>query len=315
MERHRTADRRATPAEARRSRDNGRRGRGSRSRRRAARLRPRAIAGEDRARSRPASARPPLSTRIEVRRRALRGSCGSHWPHSLPILGTPVDVPQPRMRTFTLRPLAFPNNLKKLAVVASAKLVGILAPQLGDESRGVGDERRLALLAAVRDRGEEGRIGLDQHLVRRQPFRRFLQVLGVLEGHDPRQRDIEAEVEPLARKLGRAGEAVEHAGDPLPLHRLGQDLGGILLGVAGVDDERQAGLRAPRRYALRSARAAPPGRTCRNNNRARTRRWRSRADGRRPRPAPRRQDRDGRPPRADGPRRWPRRRMRARRRR
>ena len=45
---------------------------------------------------------PALSTMIDVRSRLLRGSCGSHRPHSLPIFGTPVDVPQPRMRTFTL---------------------------------------------------------------------------------------------------------------------------------------------------------------------------------------------------------------------
>ena len=39
----------------------------------------------------------------------------------------------------------------------------------------------------------------------------------VLERHDARQRDVEAQVEPLARELGRAGEAVEHAGDaPFP---------------------------------------------------------------------------------------------------
>jgi hypothetical protein len=31
----------------------------------------------------------------------LRGSLGSHSPQSFPILGTPVDVPQPRILTFT----------------------------------------------------------------------------------------------------------------------------------------------------------------------------------------------------------------------
>ena len=76
-----------------------------------------------------------------------------------------------------LHAAALLNSLKKLAVVASASCSGVLAPQLGDERRGVGDEGRLALLAAVRDRREEGRIGLDQHLVGRQPFGGFLQVL------------------------------------------------------------------------------------------------------------------------------------------
>ena len=47
------------------------------------------------------------------------------------------------------------------------ELLGLLAPQLGDEACRVGDERRLALLAAMRDRREERRIRLDQHLVGR----------------------------------------------------------------------------------------------------------------------------------------------------
>ena len=78
------------------------------------------------------------------------------------------------MRTFTPPSL---NSLKKLAVVASARRSGSSPLQLGDEGGGVGDERRLALLAAVRDRRQEGRIRLDQHLVGRQPFGGFLQVL------------------------------------------------------------------------------------------------------------------------------------------
>ena len=53
----------------------------------------------------------------------------------------------------------------------------VLPPQLGHESSCVGDERRLAFLAAVRDRREEGRVRLDQHLVWREPLRRLLQVL------------------------------------------------------------------------------------------------------------------------------------------
>jgi len=46
----------------------------------------------------------PLLTRIETRRLALRGSSGSHWPQSFPIRGTPDDVPQPRIVTFTAPP-------------------------------------------------------------------------------------------------------------------------------------------------------------------------------------------------------------------
>ena len=71
---------------------------------------------------------------------------------------------------------AFPNNRKKLAVVASAKCSKRLAAQIGDEGGGVGDEGRLAGLAAVRHRGEEGRIGFDQQPVVRDGLGGVLQV-------------------------------------------------------------------------------------------------------------------------------------------
>src|SRR5215212_5608576 len=92
---------------------------------------------------------PLLSTRIEVRRRPLRGSAGSHWPHSLPILGTPVDVPQPRILTFKLLPLGLAEQCEEVGAGRLAEDLRVLASQLGDEGGGVGDEGRLAFLAAV----------------------------------------------------------------------------------------------------------------------------------------------------------------------
>jgi two-component system nitrogen regulation sensor histidine kinase NtrY len=65
---------------------------------------------------------------------------------------------------------------------------------------------------------------------------------GVLEGHDPGERDVEAKVEALAGELGRAGEAVEDAGDAALLDRAIEDFGRVLLRVAGVDDQRKARL-------------------------------------------------------------------------
>ena len=42
-----------------------------------------------------------LSTAIETRVRRFLGSLGSHSPHSWPIRGTPVDVPEPSTISFT----------------------------------------------------------------------------------------------------------------------------------------------------------------------------------------------------------------------
>jgi hypothetical protein len=41
---------------------------------------------------------------MDARERRLRGSSGSQSPQSLPILGTPVDVPDPSMTSFTTQP-------------------------------------------------------------------------------------------------------------------------------------------------------------------------------------------------------------------
>ena len=109
-------------------------------------------------------------------------------------------------------------------------------------------------------------------------LRRFLQVLGVLERHDARQGDVEAEVERLAGEIRAAGEAMKDAGDaPFPT-AAAEDLGRVVLGVAGVDDKRQAGL--PRRLdmCLEALALRCRGRNCHNDSRARTRRSRSHAD-------------------------------------
>ena len=42
-----------------------------------------------------------LSTRIETRERRFFGSFGSHSPQSLPMRGTPVEVPEPSTTSFT----------------------------------------------------------------------------------------------------------------------------------------------------------------------------------------------------------------------
>ena len=141
------------------------------------------------------------------------------------------------------------NNLKKFDVVASASCFRVLSPQLGDEARRVGDEGRLAFLTAVRDRRQERRIGLDQHLIRRQPFGRRLQVLRILERHDPRQRNVEAEIQSLAREFGRPGEAMEDARYAALLDRSVEDFRSILLCIASVDHQRQS--RLPRGLDMR----------------------------------------------------------------
>lgn len=131
----------------------------------------------------------------------------------------------------------FPEQSEEIGGRSRGELIERLIAQRRDEGRGVGDEGRLAGLAAVGDGGQERGVGLDQQPIGGDEFRGVLQVARILESDDARQADEKAEVECLAGKVGAAGEAVEDAGDPAPGDRGGEDLAGILLRIAGVDDE------------------------------------------------------------------------------
>src|SRR4051812_7388485 len=128
----------------------------------------------------------PLSTRIEDRSRRFRGSSGSQRPQSFPIFGTPVEVPQPRILSFTRRLV---EKFEKVRSRRLGKLLGIFGPQVRNEAGGVRDESRLTFTAPVRDGREERRVRLDQHLVGGQPFGRLLQIARILERHDPGERN------------------------------------------------------------------------------------------------------------------------------
>ena len=159
---------------------------------------------------------PSLSTRIERAQAAVARLGGVALAPVIADLGhagrrAAAEDPQLHARAASV------EQAEEIGGGGVGQRLGLLAAQLGDEGRGVGDEGRLAGLAAVGHRREERRVGLDQQPVERDLLGGFLQVAGILERHDARQRDEEAEVERLARQLGRAGEAVEHAASrPLP---------------------------------------------------------------------------------------------------
>src|SRR3546814_2454398 len=105
------------------------------------------------------SRKPPSETRIEARLRRLRGLSGSHAPQSLPIRGTPDEVPHPRMRTFMSDVTSW-RRLTEKAVEIGARRRGErvrpLAAQRGEKGKRIGDEGGFAGLAAMREGGEEG---------------------------------------------------------------------------------------------------------------------------------------------------------------
>src|SRR3546814_7538112 len=58
---------------------------------------------------------------------------------------------------------------------------------------------------------------------------------------DSRDRDVEAEIERLPREIVAGGEAMDHAGEALPVHLLAEQCQRVGFGIARVDDDRQAG--------------------------------------------------------------------------
>ncbi|RMQ84193.1 hypothetical protein ALP97_05217 [Pseudomonas salomonii] len=99
---------------------------------------------------------------------------------------------------------------------------------------------RQVRLAAMGNRRQVRRIGFHQQAVGRHLARHVAQGVGVAEGDDARQGDIEAQVQ---RGLGHVpvfGEAMQHAG--LGQGRFAQQRKGVSAGASGVDDHRFAGL-------------------------------------------------------------------------
>ena len=84
----------------------------------------------------------------------------------------------------------------------------------------------------MRDGGKEGGVGFDQQPVLWQPRGGRLQIGGIAERHDARDRDIEAEVERLFREIVACGKAVDHAGKSRPAHLLAQQSQCIGFGIA-----------------------------------------------------------------------------------
>src|SRR5215218_8461025 len=102
--------------------------------------------------------------------------------------------------------------------------------------------RRLVDTASMRRRGKVGRVRLDQQAVPRHGSRDATQVFRVLEGEYPRERDVEPELDPDLGKLGPRREAVQDGIEaPSPALVL-QNLDHLVVGLAGMDDERQAAL-------------------------------------------------------------------------
>jgi hypothetical protein len=117
-----------------------------------------------------------------------------------------------------------------------AKLPGIVAANHRHLPERIGDPRRLISLPAVRHRREVGRIGLDQQTIARYHPNQII-VCPVLEGHDTAEGHVPVRGDGELRERSCPGIAVQHS-DHAGRARLVDAGSGIVLGVAGVDDDR-----------------------------------------------------------------------------
>ena len=130
----------------------------------------------------------------------------------------------------------------------------------GHEPGGVGDVGGLVALAAVRLRREVGAVGLDEQPVaraRRRRSRAARRRCG--RSRCRRSTGRSRATSAVSASAAAGGEAVHDAGEGAGGVLLGEDAADVGVGVAGVDDQRQAGPRARPRCGgagSRPARAA-----------------------------------------------------------
>ena len=114
------------------------------------------------------------------------------------------------------------------------------------------DVRRLVALAAVRHRRQKRAVGFDQQPIERHAARRLAQLRAFGKRHDAGERDVEAQRE--RRRRASAASPVKQCSTPRSVAAafLAQDRERVLVGLAGVDDDRQLAARAPARTCARN---------------------------------------------------------------
>src|SRR5208282_2442594 len=83
--------------------------------------------------------------------------------------------------------------------------------QFADLTGYLPDKRRLVALAAMRNRGQVGRVGFDQHAVERNHLRRVADRLRLGKGDIAGKRNHETQIERPPRMLDASREAVQNA--------------------------------------------------------------------------------------------------------
>lgn len=129
----------------------------------------------------------------------------------------------------------------------------INTPRRGEMVQCVHHESGFVVLAPVRHRREIRCISLDENAILWQAHGRLPQVLRRLVGEDAAERHHEPQLHALLRQPILRREAVQHGLEGTLRHLLFQHPGRIVLGLAGMDDEWQAGFTGRRDLGAEAA--------------------------------------------------------------
>ena len=175
--------------------------------------------------------------KIEQRRRLLRGSGERQTAQSQPICGTPEEVPQPS--TVTRMEAGLGEQAMEVGGGGGLDLGHRKAPDLG-QHLATWAVKAGSLVRPRRDRREIGRVGFQQQVVQRHVAHRGPQLVGFLEGQDTADAKIEADRRGAFGEAAARAVAVDDAGEgPGPISDSSSAMG-VVVGVAGVNDQRQA---------------------------------------------------------------------------
>src|ERR1700704_2531860 len=100
---------------------------------------------------------------------------------------------------------------------------------------------RLVALAAKFARRQGGCVGLDHDQIGRKFGREIAQDLRFLEGQNSCERNRKTQRDRFYRELTAAGIAMQHGAKRSFCHFVFEDTAAVVVGVAGMDDQRQTG--------------------------------------------------------------------------
>src|SRR5262249_24411161 len=140
----------------------------------------------------------------------------------------------PRIREAESQYLRHSKKSRKILARNTADFLRLPPVQRRQTPRRLDHPRRLISPSAKRHRRQVGAISLNQQAIKRKLPGNVAQVFSLLEGQIAGKRDVETQVERLARHLQTAAETMHDGGWPIIAEFLAQNADRVVVGCARV---------------------------------------------------------------------------------